>query len=70
MSFSENVKAVRTLLGITQEQLARDLNISFSTINRWENGRTTPSRLAKMRLMEYCRQKNVGEAVLADLKKL
>lgn len=70
MSFSEIVKNVRVRLKLTQEQLAHDLNISFSTINRWENGRTTPSKLAKMRLMEYCLQKNVGEAVLADLRKL
>jgi len=48
MSFSEFVKAVRTQLGITQEQLARDLNISFSTISRWENSRTIPSKLTKM----------------------
>jgi len=70
MSFSEIVKTVRVQLMLTQEQLAHDLNISFSTINRWENGRTTPSKLAKMQLMEYCRQKNVGDVILADLRKL
>ena len=59
MNFSDIVKAVRVYLGITQEQLAHDLNISFSTINRWENGRTIPSRLAKMRFVEYCLQRNV-----------
>ncbi|WP_243124064.1 hypothetical protein [Pelotomaculum schinkii] len=45
------------------------MNISFSTINRWENGRTIPSKLAKMRLMEYCLQRNVSEVILADLMK-
>lgn len=70
MNFSDIVKAVRIYLGITQEQLARDLNISFSTINRWENGRTTPSRLAKMRFIEYCLQRNVDNAIIAELKDL
>ncbi|EAX47805.1 transcriptional regulator, XRE family [Thermosinus carboxydivorans Nor1] len=70
MSFSDIVKAVRVYLGITQEQLARDLNISFSTINRWENGRTIPSRLAKMRFIEYCLQRNVDNAIIAELKDL
>jgi transcriptional regulator with XRE-family HTH domain len=70
MNFSDIVKAVRVYLGITQEQLARDLNISFSTINRWENGRTIPSRLAKMRFIEYCLQRNVDNAIIAELKDL
>ncbi|QNB45635.1 helix-turn-helix domain-containing protein [Thermanaerosceptrum fracticalcis] len=70
MNFSDIVKAIRVYLGITQEQLARDLNISFSTINRWENGRTIPSRLAKMRFIEYCLQRNVDNAIIAELKDL
>lgn len=70
MSFGDIVKAVRAYLGITQEQLARDLNISFSTINRWENGRTIPSRLAKMHFIEYCLQRNVDNAIIAELKDL
>lgn len=70
MSFGDAVKTVRIHLGITQEQLARDLNVSFSTINRWENGRTIPSRLAKMRFIEYCLQRNVDNAIIADLKDL
>lgn len=70
MSFCDLVKTVRINLGITQEQLARDLNISFSTINRWENGHTIPSKLAKMRLIEYCVQRNVDNAILAELKGL
>ncbi|WP_018084316.1 helix-turn-helix domain-containing protein [Desulfurispora thermophila] len=70
MDFSDIVKAVRVCLGITQEQLARDLNISFSTINRWENGRTIPSRLAKMRFIEYCLQRNVDNAIIAELNDL
>ena len=32
--------------GYSQEQLARELDVSFATINRWENGKTEPSRLA------------------------
>lgn len=70
MRFGEIVKTVRIALGITQEQLARDLNISFSTINRWENGRTIPSKLARMRLVEYCSQQNVNDAIIAELREL
>ena len=53
MPFEDILKAIRAQLNITQEQLARELNISFSTINRWENGHTSPSKLAKMRLLDF-----------------
>ena len=35
MTFSEILKHIRTQQNYTQEQLARELNVSFSTINRW-----------------------------------
>lgn len=40
------IRATRTELGLTQEQLASKLGVTFASVNRWENGRVTPSRLA------------------------
>jgi transcriptional regulator with XRE-family HTH domain len=54
MTFSEVLKDIRAQQHYTQEKLARELNVSFSTINRWENNKTTPSELAKMHIIEYC----------------
>jgi len=42
----ERIKKIRLSLGWSQERLARELGVSFSTVNRWERGRTTPSPLA------------------------
>jgi len=70
MPFEEIIKAVRIQLNITQEQLAHELNISFSTISRWENGHTSPSKLAKMRLLEFCSRKNVDTTITSELEKL
>jgi len=70
MPFGDLIKAIRMELNITQEQLARELNISFSTINRWENGHTSPSKLAKMRLLEFCSRKGVDAAITSELEKL
>ena len=42
----ELVKEVRKQLGISQEGLAHELGVSFATINRWKNGKTTPFKLA------------------------
>ena len=40
------LKKIRQLHGWSQEDLARKLGVSFATVNRWENGKTKPSRLA------------------------
>ena len=40
------IRAFRLQIGLTGEELARALGISFSTVSRWENGHMKPSRLA------------------------
>ena len=47
---SLQVKKIRLALGLTQEEFAHQLGVTLSTVNRWENGRTTPSRLAKKQI--------------------
>lgn len=68
MTLSESLKTIRSVLSITQEQLARDLNINYTTLNRWENNRTSPSRLAKMRIAEYCSEKNLPKDIIDVFK--
>ena len=60
MSFAEKVKFVRTELKLSQEDLARELGVSFATINRWENGSYKPSRLARKACEDFCNDKNVN----------
>ena len=59
MDFREKVKKVRIEIGYSQEQLARDLGVSFATINRWENGKTEPSRLALKNFIDFCKKNGV-----------
>ena len=59
MSFAEKVKFVRTELKLSQEDLARELGVSFATINRWENGSYNPSRLAKKAFEDYCEKRTI-----------
>lgn len=48
MTFQEKVKLARSKLGISQEDFAREIGVSFATVNRWENGNFKPSRLAEV----------------------
>lgn len=43
---AEMVKKLRAKLGLTQEQFAAKVGVTWSTVNRWENGRGKPSPLA------------------------
>ena len=59
MEFPQIVKMVREKLSMSQEELARALNVSFVTINRWENGRTHPNKLTKNVFFDFCRQQKL-----------
>jgi len=53
------VRTTRTELGLTQEQLASKLGVTFASVNRWENGRVTPSRLALKQIEALINDMNV-----------
>jgi transcriptional regulator with XRE-family HTH domain len=54
MKLTDFIKDVRKQLEMSQEQLAKALNVSFSTINRWENGKAEPSNLAQKTFFDFC----------------
>ena len=50
---NEFVRALRRELKMTQEEFAHELGITVGTVNRWENGRFRPSKLARATLIEF-----------------
>jgi len=56
-AFSTQVKAVRQQLKLSQDELAQALGVSFATVNRWENGKTAPSKLAQRQFEQFCNDK-------------
>ena len=55
-AFSGLLKEVRKQLELSQEDLIREIGVSFSTINRWENMKTFPSKLARLQFESYCKK--------------
>lgn len=47
LNSAATLRAIRNAQGITQEQLAERLGVSFATVNRWENEQNTPQRAAR-----------------------
>jgi len=46
----EEIREFRSKMAMTQEELAHQLGVTVSTVNRWENGHTKPSKLAMQSL--------------------
>jgi superfamily II DNA or RNA helicase/transcriptional regulator with XRE-family HTH domain len=48
---AEELKGLRKAMGLTQQELAAKLGVSFAAVNRWEKGHNTPhaDRLARIR---------------------
>ena len=53
------IKNIREELNMSQTELAEKLNVTFATVNRWENGRTVPNKLAQTKLYEICKENDV-----------
>lgn len=56
---SHYIRQIRQQLGMTQEEFAHALGITVGTVNRWENGRFRPSKLAKATIIEFAKRHGV-----------
>jgi putative transcriptional regulator len=56
---SELVRNLRRELGMTQEEFAHQLGITVGTVNRWENGRFRPSKLARATLLDFASRNGI-----------
>lgn len=65
--FSDQVKKVRERLNYSQDKLANTLGVSFATINRWENSKNAPSKLARKSFYDFCEDNFID---VDELKKL
>lgn len=59
MSFSTDIKEVRKKAMLSQEDFSKALGVSFSTVNRWETGKTLPNFKAMKRIDMFCKENNI-----------
>ena len=52
----DNIKALRAIMGWSQEGLSRQIGVSLATVQRWESNKVTPSRLAQKELVRLFRK--------------
>lgn len=63
--FKVIVKNLREKMLVTQEELAEILEVSFASVNRYENGKTVPTMKVKRKIVELCK-KNKVELVMKE----
>lgn len=59
MNFSEGIKRIRQSCFLSQEAFARELNVSFSSVNRWESNKSKPNLNAMKNIKEFCDTHNI-----------
>ena len=53
------IKKIRSHMNMNQTEFAERLNVTFATVNRWENGRALPNKLAQDKIYDLCKEYNV-----------
>ena len=57
-----SIRELRIRLGMTQEEFAHAVAVTFSTVNRWENGHAKPSKLARRAIESLAAVRSNGQA--------
>jgi Fic family protein len=74
MDASAKLKLIQKASGMTQEQTAQKLGVTFASLNRWINGRATPRKGAEEKIERLYRQitgqKEIPDQNLEAKKKL
>ena len=53
------IRTIRSSAGMNQERFASVLGTTPLSINRWENGKTIPNRMAQMQLYNFCKEHDI-----------
>ena len=54
---------LRAILNLSQVALAELLGVSFTSVNRWENGKYEPTRLVEEKIRLICEQNDTQREV-------
>lgn len=59
MDIGTAIKEIRIKSLLSQADFAKELGVSFSTVNRWENGKAVPGFKALKKLKDFCVQNTI-----------
>lgn len=66
MDFPKEIKRIRQRSFLTQQEFANVLGVAFSTVSRWESGRSKPNLKAMKSINTFCVDNNISYEVLEE----
>ena len=54
MDVGTSIREIRIRSLLSQDDFAKAIGVSFSTVNRWENGKAYPGFKALKKIKEFC----------------
>lgn len=60
IDYQKAIKELRGKLIMTQAESAKFLGFSYTSINRWENGVSKPTTVAKRKIVELCNEYQIN----------
>lgn len=66
MILSDEIKRLRTRCFLTQEDFAKKLGVAFSTVNRWEQGKSKPNLIAMKNIKAFCEENHIDYNDIED----
>ena len=69
MDFSKVIKDLRCQKLLSQSAFAKELGVSYSTVNRWETGKTLPTYKAMKSIESFCQRHSLEVKPCIDLWK-
>jgi transcriptional regulator with XRE-family HTH domain len=70
MNASELIRKIRLKTGLSQEDFARAIHVSYGTVNRWENNKSKPNRMAKAWITDFCEKNDIDKELIDEIQKI
>lgn len=67
MGFCDDLRNIRQSCFLSQEAFAKELGVSFATVNRWESGQTKPTYKTMKLIDEFCKQHGIDYDVRQEI---
>lgn len=59
IDYPATIIKLRAILNLSQTALAELLRVSFTSVNRWENGKYEPTKLVKKKIELLCKENDI-----------
>ena len=56
---AKHIYYIRKKLILTQRELAKELGVSYDTVNSWEQGRRNIGVISERKIREFCKAKGI-----------